>query len=305
MQLLVSGGTGFIGSALVQALTHQGHEVIVLTRQAPGSCDGVRFIQSLDAIEANEPIDAIVNLAGASLAAKRWSGAYKRELLSSRIDTTRDILALIRRLQRTPQTLLSASAIGYYGHHGDAKLAEDAGSNPCFSQQLCQAWEAQAMEASAGGTRVCLTRFGVVLDAGGGALTEMTRSFRLGVGSWAGSGSQWMSWVHRADVVRALQFLLERDDIAGPVNVTAPVPVTARGLGEALCEYFATVLRVGVPAPVMRLMLGEMAEELLLHGQRVVPAVLEEAGFRFLYPQIEEALAAIYADEPSSPTSPR
>src|SRR6056297_987826 len=214
MQLLISGGTGFIGSALVQALTHQGHEVIVLTRQAPGSRDGVRFIQSLDTIEANEPIDAIVNLAGASLAAKRWSGAYKRELLSSRIDTTRDILALIRRLQCTPQTLLSASAIGYYGHHGDAKLAEDAGSNPCFSQQLCQAWEAQAMEASAGGTRVCLTRFGVVLDAGGGALTEMTRSFRLGVGSWAGSGSQWMSWVHRADVVRALQFLLERDDIA-------------------------------------------------------------------------------------------
>lgn len=305
MQLLISGGTGFIGSALVQALTHEGHEVIVLTRQAPGSRGGVRFIQSLDAIEANEPIDAIVNLAGASLAAKRWSAAYKRELLSSRIDTTRDILALIGRLQRTPQTLLSASAIGYYGHHGDAKLAEDASSNPCFSQQLCQAWEAQAMEASAEGTRVCLTRFGVVLDAAGGALTEMTRSFRLGIGSWAGSGRQWMSWVHRADVVRALLFLLERDDISGPVNVTAPVPVTARGLGEALCEHFSTVLRVGVPAPVMRLMLGEMAEELLLHGQRVVPAVLEEAGFRFLYPQIEEALAAIYADQPSSPTSPR
>tara|TARA_R110000823_G_scaffold139607_6_gene269524 strand:- start:4326 stop:5234 length:909 start_codon:yes stop_codon:yes gene_type:complete len=302
MQLLISGGTGFIGTALVQALTQQGHHIIVLTRGAPPAQPGVRFVNSLDAIEAREQIDAVVNLAGASLAAKRWTASYRRELLDSRLDTTRDLVALIGRLERTPPTLLSASAVGYYGHHGDEKLAEDATVNACFSQQLCEQWEAQAQAASAHGTRVCLLRFGVVLDKGGGALSEMTRSFRFGVGTWAGSGNQWLSWVHRADLVRAVLFLLHNAGLAGPVNITAPAPVTARGLGEALCAHFTTLFRMGVPGPVMRLLLGQMADELLLNGQRVVPAVLEAAGFHFLYPQIDDALAAIYGDQPSSST---
>ena len=294
MQILITGGTGFIGSALARALVGEGHQLVILSRQARASQANVRFLQSLDQINPDEPIEAIINLAGASLASRRWTTAYRDELLNSRLDTTRGVIALIKRLQRKPHTLLSASAIGYYGHHGDEELSEDSATVPCFSQQLCQQWEAVAMTAEEMGTRVCLLRFGVVLDAEGGALTEMTRSFRLGVASWAGSGCQWLSWVHRQDAVRAVLFLLAHPTLTGPVNITAPGAVTARGLAQALSSHFRTFIRAGVPGPLMRLLFGQMAEELLLNGQRVVPAKLAAAGFEFLYPDINSALEQIY-----------
>ena len=296
MQILITGGTGFIGAALIPALLAGGHELIVLSRCAHTDRSRCRYIQSLDEISAQTKFGAVINLAGASLAARRWSAVYKREIVASRLDTTAQLLALFKRLEHCPRTLLSGSAVGYYGHHGDDCLTESSPPEPGFAQALCSDWEALAVQAQALGVRVCLLRLGVVLDSGGGALSEMARSFSFGVASWLGSGRQWLSWIHRQDVVRALLFLLEHEELQGPFNITSPHPVTGRGLAAALQAHFRTFIRAGVPAPVMRLLVGEMAEELLLKGQRVLPERLQAAGFEFSYPGIESALAAIYAD---------
>jgi uncharacterized protein (TIGR01777 family) len=293
MQVLVSGGTGFIGSALTPALTEAGYEVTVLTRQSKSGANGVRYVQSLAQLR-DEPVDAVINLAGASMAGRRWSRRYKRELVSSRLDTTGALVAFMRDRDAPPATLLSASAIGYYGPQGDHFLAEDAKPAPGFSSELCRGWEQVAAQAEDLGVRTCYMRFGVVLDAGGGALVEMARPFRFGIANWMGQGDQWLSWVHREDVVAAILYLLDQPCLAGPFNITAPTPVTNRELCRALQRHFTTLPAMPVPAPVMRLALGEMADELLLSGQRVVPSALLEAGFEFRYQEIEPALAAIF-----------
>lgn len=294
MRLLVTGGTGFIGTALLEALLARGVDVVVLSRQSREDSARCRFVNSLEEVPDDAAIDGVVNLAGASLAAHRWTERYKKEVIDSRMATTVAVLELIRRLDSAPSVLLNASAIGYYGHHGDERLNEAAAINPGFAQKLCNDWEALASEAQAEGTRVCLLRLGVVLDSNGGALAEMDKSFRLGVASWLGSGRQWLSWVHREDVVAAMLFLLEREDLQGPFNITAPEPVTGRKLCQSLKAHHRTFLTAGVPGPLMKMMVGEMAEELLLNGQRVVPERLEKAGFEFAYGEIEAALAAIY-----------
>ncbi len=296
MQILLTGGTGFIGSALTQALLAGGNEVMILSRRSHTDRPRCRYIQSLDDVSKQAKIAAVINLAGAPLAARRWSAAYKRDIVTSRLDMTEQLLALFRRLDHCPQTLLSASAVGYYGHHGDDCLIESSPVEPGFAQALCSDWESLALQARSLGVRVCLLRLGVALDSGGGALPEMVKSFKLGVASWLGSGHQWLSWVHREDVVRALVFLLERDELQGPFNITSPEAVTGRGLATALQLHYRTFIRAGVPAPVMRLLIGEMAQELLLNGQKVLPDRLQAAGFEFTYPDIESALAQIYAD---------
>jgi uncharacterized protein len=307
MRILLTGGTGFIGEALCEALVAGGCDLIILSRGSHAARKARRFVQSLDEIASSEPLDAVINLAGASLAARRWSSAYKREIVASRTGVTRQLLGLFARLERPPEVLLSASAIGFYGHHGDECLTESTPlvatqspqAAPGFAQSLCQEWEALALQASQYGVRVCLLRLGVVLDTGGGALQEMAKSYHFGVASWLGSGEQWLSWVHRQDVVRAIRFLLGRDDLQGPFNITGPAPVTGRAFALALQAHHRTFVRAGVPAPVIRILVGEMADELLLSGQRVVPHALESAGFAFAYPDIAAALAAIYADQPA------
>ena len=294
MRLLVTGGTGFIGTALLDCLLGRAADVVVLSRQSREDSARCRFVTALDELPDNEVIDGVINLAGASLAAHRWTERYKREVISSRMVTTAAVLDLIRRLDSPPSVLLNASAIGYYGHHGDERLDEASAINEGFAQQLCSDWEALASEAQAVGTRVCLLRLGVVLDSDGGALAQMDKSFRLGIASWLGSGRQWLSWVHRKDVVAAMLFLLEREDLQGPFNITAPEPVTGRQLCQSLKAHHRTFLTAGVPGPLMKLIVGEMAEELLLNGQRVVPERLEKAGFEFSYRDIEAALAAVY-----------
>ncbi|MEZ5502395.1 MAG: TIGR01777 family oxidoreductase [Halioglobus sp.] len=294
MRVVITGGTGFIGAALTEMLIARGDEVVLLSRQALRDRPGCRHVGSLDEVAATEAVDAVVNLAGASLAARRWSAPYRREIVASRLDTTREVLDMVSRLQRPPECLLSASAVGYYGHHGDEKLTESSAVTPGFAQKLCHDWEVLALQAARQGVRVCLLRLGVVLDQDGGALAEMAKSFRFGVASWLGSGRQWLSWVHRADVIRAMAFLLARNDLQGPFNITAPEPVTGRGFAAALRAHHHTFIRAGVPAPVARLLVGEMADELLLNGQRVVPDGLLAAGFDFRYPGLEAALAAIY-----------
>jgi uncharacterized protein (TIGR01777 family) len=293
MRVLLTGGTGFIGTGLTTALLDCGGDVIILSRQVQADRPRCRFIRSLDEIAATEQLDAVINLAGASLAARRWTAAYKREIVASRMDTTRHVLDLLARLHRPPTVLLSASAIGYYGHHGDECLTEASAVTPGFSQTLCSDWESLALQAQPLGVRVCLLRLGVVLDSGGGALLEMAKSFRFGVASWLGSGRQWLSWVHRRDVIRAIQFLLVRDDLQGPFNITSPEPVTGRDFATALQAHHRTFIRAGVPAPLMHMLVGEMAGELLLNGQRVLPERLRAAGFDFLYPDIGSALTAV------------
>ncbi len=293
-QVLVTGGTGFIGAPLVHQLCEQGHSVLVLTRQKSlkeKQSSGVRYINSLDEISDDDHIDAIINLAGESLAESRWTDQQKKKLVNSRLHTTRDLFACAQRLQHKPGVLINASAIGYYGPQGDARLDETAPPVDCFSHKLCEQWEAAAQEFETFGTRVCRLRFGVVFGPGGGAFSELRRSFDFGVASQFGDGKQWMSWVHRDDVIGVILYALQHTDIEGAINTTAPEPVTNAQFCEAMRSNKRTLIKLKLPAFVMRTLVGEMAEELLLTGQRVVPKKLNDAGYSFKYPDLQSALA--------------
>ncbi len=292
MHILITGGTGFIGSAAVASFLEQGYSITILSRTAHPDQVGVRFITDIDAIDSDTVIDAIVNLAGASMAGKRWSVAYKKELLASRLDTTRALASLCERLSTKPGVLLSGSAIGFYGPHKDERLEESAAAIDSFSSELCRLWEDEASQMQRYGVRVCLLRLGVVLANKGGALEQMAQPFKFGVANWIGTGQQWLSWVHRDDVVAALNFLLLQQRASGAFNVTAPNPVTARDFCAALKRRYRTFITVPLPGFFMRLVVGEMADELLIAGQRVIPAALQQAGFEFEYPKLADALAA-------------
>jgi uncharacterized protein (TIGR01777 family) len=209
------------------------------------------------------------------------------------MSVTRALIEFCERLDQQPEVFLSASAIGYYGAQGDEILAEDGTPVPGFSSQLCRQWEDTALRATAMGIRVCLVRLGVVLDRKGGAMEQMALPFKFGIANWMGSGQQWLSWVHRRDVVRACRFLMDHQDLSGAFNVTAPAPVTSKGFCQAMKARKTTVVTLPVPAFAMRLLLGEMADELLLSGQRVVPAGLQQAGFEFDFPELAQALEDI------------
>ncbi|NQX88733.1 MAG: TIGR01777 family protein, partial [Halioglobus sp.] len=209
------------------------------------------------------------------------------------LDTTRGLLELLYRLEVKPRSLLSGSAVGYYGHHGDEVLDESGACSPGFSQDLCQQWEQMASRAMEQGVRVCLLRLGVVLDRGAGAFPRMALPFRLGLGHWMGGGRQWLSWVHRRDVVRAILFLLQRPELDGAFNVTAPYPVTSRGLNDAIKRHRRIIFSAPVPSGIMRAALGEMADELLLNGQKVLPVALQQAGFTFDFPTLDAALPTL------------
>jgi len=296
MKILITGGTGFIGGALIDKLVLRGDQVVVYTRD-PSHFDtgAVTYINSLDAIADTDDIDVFINLAGESMAGGRWDDARKAILVESRVDTTRALLALARRLRRPPRLLVSASAIGYYGHQGDDRLAESAPAVQGFSHRLCQAWEAEAWRFEDLGVRVCILRLGVVLAAEGGAMEELRKSVQFGVATWLGNGRQWLSWVHRDDVISAIDYLLDRDDLDGVFNLTAPEPVTNRGFCDELRQHLKAWIALPVPGFLIQLALGEMAQELLLHGQRVIPRRLQEAGFEFRYNTLAEALPSLLA----------
>tara|TARA_R110001599_G_scaffold353866_1_gene600955 strand:- start:75007 stop:75891 length:885 start_codon:yes stop_codon:yes gene_type:complete len=294
MHYLITGGTGYIGGALIPVLLADGHAVTVLSRQGMHDEESLRFVNSLDVITAGTRIDVVINLAGASLAGKRWTPAYKQEIFSSRLAITEGLLQLMARLDVAPEVLLSASAIGFYGHHGDEQLTEEGAVVPGFAHHLCRRWETAAMRATELGVRVCLLRLGVVLGQDGGALEEMARPYNFGVASWLGSGGQWLSWVHRRDAVAAIRFLQQHTEVSGPFNITAPEPVTSRGFCLAMKQCKRTFITLPMPAPVMRLLVGEMADELLLNGQRVLPSGLQAAGFGFAFPTLDAALADIF-----------
>ncbi len=295
MNILITGGTGFIGSPLVRHLLERGDTVTVYTRNPDFEDDvGLRYVNRLDDVSASTFYDAFINLAGESIAEGRWTAARKRALVDSRVGTTEGLLALAERLERPPSALISASAIGYYGPQDDTPLGEEATTVDCFSHQLCAAWETAARRFETIGSRVCIVRLGVVLERDGGAFAQLDKSVQMGVKTWLGSGRQYLSWVHREDVIRAIAFLLD-GKLSGAFNLTAPEPVTNRGFSEALAGHRRSLIGLPVPGFVMRAALGQLADELLLTGQRVVPERLEAAGFAFEYRSLDQALCALLA----------
>lgn len=299
MRLLVTGGTGFIGAPLCRTLIQQGHEVTALTRQPDRHLDrpGLRFLSwhTDEWRRAVEEVHGVINLAGEPLVAKRWSARQKWLLSESRIETTRRLVEAMAAAARRPSVFVSASAVGYYGPHGDDALDERAGPGQGFLAELCQAWESQAQRAEPLGVRVVRLRIGVVLGAGGGALAKMVPPFRLGVGGPLGSGRQWVSWIHREDVTRLVVWILSHAEASGVVNATAPEPVTMRTLCRELGRLLHRPSWAPLPGVILKVLLGEMAD-VLLTGQRVLPRAALHAGYTFRYPQLPQALQTCIVD---------
>lgn len=290
MRVLVTGGTGFIGQALVRELLARGDTVSVLTRDARRAARllpaQARTLTRLD----GEAPDAVVNLAGENLGAHRWTAARKQAFVDSRAGTTRALVAWMKSLPARPRVLVSGSAVGYYGARGDEPLAEHEPPGREFQSELCAGWEEAARGAEALGVRTCRIRIGVVLGPGG-ALAAMKPPFLLGLGGPMGSGAQWMSWIHRDDLVRMILWLLEDGRGDGAWNATAPQPATNREFARALGAALHRPALIPMPAAAVKLLVGEMSH-LLLTGQKVVPARALAEGFSFRYPELDPALAA-------------
>lgn len=296
MRVAITGSTGLIGTALTRGLRASGTEVVRLVRRAPGAPGEIRWDPALPngglAPSALEGVDAVVHLSGAPVAGGRWTAARKRVLRSSRIASTGAIVRAMLATDDPPRTLLSGSAIGWYGHPGDRVVDETAPPGAGFLAALVADWEAAAEPAKAVGIRVAQLRSGVVLSRDGGMLRPLLVPFRLGLGARIGTGSQYLSWISVTDHVRAVAFLLDRSDINGPVNLTAPTQATNAEFTRALAAAVRRPAVLVVPSWAVRLALGELSAE-LLGSARVRPARLEQAGFRFEQPDLSSALAAV------------
>ena len=292
MKILVTGGTGFIGQRLVTHLIGEGHEVQLLTRdisrakkqfsQSPVESK-LFFINSLDDAVA---ADAVINLAGEPLFAKRWNTERKRRFAESRIATTTALVSWMAK--SPPRVFLSGSAIGYYGDKGDQDIGENAPPAEYFASRLVQDWEQVALPAQELGVRVCLLRTGLVVGPNGGFLAQMLPPFKLGLGGPLGSGQQWMSWIHLEDMVGIIDFCLSQP-VSGPINCTAPNPVTNQAFSATLAGVLNRPAILRTPAAILKLVVGEGAY-MLLTGQKVLPENVLASGYRFRYPQLREAL---------------
>jgi uncharacterized protein len=291
----LSGASGMLGKALRAAIESRGDEVIQLVRRAatqPGELHWDPGAPSPIAQPAVlEDLDAVIHLSGLSVAGRRWTPPYKQELVSSRVGSTRALATVLAGLARPPKALLVASAIGFYGDRGDEILEERSPAGSGFVPAMCQEWEAAARPAVDAGIRVVHLRFGVVLNAGEGALAQMVPPFRVGLGGKLGTGRQWMSWIGLPDTVAAVLFAIENQSLAGPVNVTSPHPVTNAEFTRVLARQLKRPALFAVPALAARLVFGEAAREVLLASIRVVPRKLENAGFPFTRPHLDDALA--------------
>jgi len=297
MDVAITGSSGLIGTALVDALGAAGHRVVRVVRgvrdTAPG--DAVAWDPKAGTIDAGglDGIDAVVHLAGAGIGDRRWNDAYKRELLDSRVLGTGLLARTLAGLSRPPGVLVSASAVGWYGDRGDEVLDETSGPGTGFLADLCQQWETAADPARAAGIRVAHTRSGIVLSPRGGALKKELPLFKFGLGGRFGTGKQWQSWIVLDDEVSAIIHLLTAD-IAGPVNLTAPHPVTNAEMTKTLGTVLHRPTVLPVPSFGPKLLLGpELAAVLLFEGQRVLPRVLEASGFTFAHPDLEGALRSL------------
>lgn len=294
--VLVTGATGFIGRRLVEALTIAGHDVIVLTRD-PAKAGRInppfRLITGLSQLGDDTAIDAIVNLAGEPIANAPWSVARQHAILASRLRMTGNVVRLIRRLTRKPAVLVNASMVGWYGTRDDEVLTESADGRPCFTRSVCADCERAAVQAERFGVRVVRLRIGPVLGRDGGMLANLLVPFRLGLGGPFGAGTQWMSWIERDDLVRLIAHAIATPALSGAVNATAPEPVRNAEFAHALGAALHRPALLRLPAAAMRLALGDLADELLLGGQRVLPAKALKSGFVFRFPHLGAALAMI------------
>ena len=333
MKVVIAGSSGLVGAALTDSLARDGHTVVRLIRTGsgakkengkgrdgslqqtgskraganrdggrtidvawnPNTCDleGEPFGEDQKNIEGS---DALVNLAGASIASERWSAERKAILRSSRIHITRELVCAMEKLEDGPKTLISASAIGYYGNRGDEVLTEESKAGDDFLARLALEWEAEAVKAEALGLRVVRLRFGIILAKKGGALPQIMRPFKFGLGGRIGSGQQWISWITLQDVVSVIRNALENRAVSGAVNVVAPQPVRNADFAQALGHAMHRPAIVPTPAFALEFALGEMAEALLLASQRVAPSRLEQLGYKFSQPELGSALASVLAD---------
>jgi uncharacterized protein (TIGR01777 family) len=304
MRILMAGASGFLGTRLVDRLRGAGHDITRLVRRPAQQSDEATWQPGQGQLDPAlvAAADVVVNLAGAGVGDKRWNARYKSELRSSRVDTTGTIARAIRQLPADdrPRTLIQASAVGWYGDTGDREVTEEAPAGNSFLADLCRVWEAAARPAEDAGTRVVLLRTGLPIDGEGGLLKPLLLPFRLGAGAKIGAGRQWMPWIALPDWLAATEFLIDREDVAGPVNVVGPVPVTN---GEFTKAFGRAVHRPAVfflPGFALDVALGEFAGE-LQRSQRVLPAVLERAGFSWAYPTLESALRSALDREPAAP----
>ena len=308
LMIVIAGGTGFLGRALATTFVVDGQQVTVLTRKrssataSSASIARVEWHPDGEAGQAGawmntiEGAEAVVNLAGESIASGRWTARRKAQLVESRLHATRGLAGAIAAAANPPAVFVSASAIGYYGDRGDEVLSEASAPGSDFLANLCVQWEREAMRAKSPRTRVAVIRTGIVLDPTGGALAKMLPPFKMFVGGPLGSGRQYMSWIHLTDWVRLVRWVVGSDPARGPINAAAPEPVTNREFAKALGAALHRPSLLPAPAFALRALLGEMAGPLLLASQRVIPARALELQFEFSSPRLQPALHALFAN---------
>lgn len=295
MRILISGATGMVAKALMPHL--EGHEIFKLVRKPSGAGNEIIWDAEtgFSAVEETKlsDFDAVINLAGDNIASGRWTPEKKKKIRNSRVLGTRNLMEALKRRNVKPKVFISASAIGFYGNRGDEILTEESPSGEGFLPDVCKEWEAEAKRAEELGARVVLLRIGIVLAKEGGALQKMLPPFKLGIGGVIGSGNQWMSWIALHDLTRIIVFALEKDNLQGPINCTAPNPVTNQEFTKTLGKVLSRPTFIPVPSLAIKFLFGEMGETMLLEGCRVLPKRLQEEGFEFLYPTLESALRKI------------
>ncbi|MBM3691349.1 MAG: TIGR01777 family protein [Actinobacteria bacterium] len=297
MRIAITGASGLIGSALCASLASDGHQVLKLIRTASSSPDELTWDvnKGLDKPSALEGIDALVHLAGAGVGDKRWSDSYKKEIKESRVIGTETISRTLANLNQPPSVLISASAIGWYGDTGIEKVDEATPAASGFLPEVVQSWEAAADAARSAGIRVVHPRTGLVMSSKGGALAKLVPLFKLGLGSPLGTGRQYWSFISLSDEVKAIKYLIHKKEISGPVNLTAPTPVTNAEVSKTLAKLLhRPMLPIGVPSLILKTALGEFSQE-VLGSTRVIPAVLQRNGFGFDHPTIALALKSALA----------
>ena len=292
MNILITGGTGFIGSALCSRLLEEGNnKIVVLSRSPERIKPPIKAIADLNSLKDSDIFDVVVNLAGEPIANKRWSKKQQHRIISSRIDVTERLISYFKKSENKPKLLISGSAIGYYGiGKTDNVIEEKEYGDNSFSSELCQKWEAVALKAEKLGVRTCLLRTGIVLGKKEGALSKLLLPFKMGLGGRIGNGEQWMSWIHIDDLVGIILYCINHDDLIGAVNGTSPAPVTNQEFTEALGMILNRPIIFPMPAIVVKILMGKMGEELLLSGKRIIPKKVLDSGYIFEYKTLKKAL---------------